>query len=59
LQAEHAEAKPAMMSFWLLVVTSDAAQAWTRYTVPWTKWNHVRTVACIAAAAAFIAALFA
>ncbi|MGB9340532.1 MAG: anthrone oxygenase family protein [Polyangiales bacterium] len=48
-----------MMSFWLLVVTSDAAQAWTRYTVPWTKWNHVRTVACIAAAAAFIAALFA
>jgi len=39
--------------------TADAAQAWTRYTVPWTRWNHVRTVACIAAAAAFIAALLA
>jgi uncharacterized membrane protein len=28
----------------------DAASAWTTYRRPWTAWNHVRTLASIAAA---------
>jgi uncharacterized membrane protein len=35
----------------------DAASAWLRYVASWTAWNHVRTVASLAAAAAFIVAL--
>lgn len=30
---------------------------WTRYLTSWTAWNHVRTLSCIIAAAAFIIAL--
>ena len=33
------------------------APIWARYLRDWTFWNHVRTVACIAAAALFIAAI--
>jgi uncharacterized membrane protein len=29
---------------------------WTHYLSVWTAWNHVRTVASLAAAAAFILA---
>lgn len=29
----------------------DAPSAWARYLVGWTRWNHVRTVAALAAAA--------
>lgn len=32
---------------------NDLADKWTAYRGPWTRWNHVRTVACLLAAAAF------
>lgn len=35
----------------------DGASLWTRYVAEWTAWNHVRTAACLAAAAAFTLAL--
>ena len=35
----------------------DAAGAWRRYALGWTRWNHVRTAACMAAALAFVLAL--
>lgn len=38
--------------------SADAAALWTRYLKVWTNWNHVRTVACLAAMAAFIVALW-
>jgi uncharacterized membrane protein len=31
---------------------SDLVAQWQAYRVPWTTWNHVRTVACLLAAAA-------
>lgn len=34
-----------------------AAEEWRRYYGPWTAWNHVRTIAGIAATAAMIASL--
>ena len=37
----------------------DAARAWDEFAIGWTRWNHVRTVASMAAAGAFIAALVA
>lgn len=37
--------------------TPEAAALWSRYLKTWTAWNHIRTLACIAAAAAFIAGL--
>jgi uncharacterized membrane protein len=36
---------------------AEAASLWTRYLAEWTRWNHVRTGASLAAAAAFIGAL--
>lgn len=36
---------------------AEAVQAWRSYVVSWTKWNHVRTIAALAAAAAFTMAL--
>jgi uncharacterized membrane protein len=35
----------------------EAASLWSRYLDVWTAWNHVRTVAPLAAAALFIIAL--
>jgi uncharacterized membrane protein len=35
----------------------DSANRWTEYLTSWTAWNHVRMVAALAAAAAFILAL--
>ncbi|MDH3202392.1 MAG: DUF1772 domain-containing protein [Myxococcales bacterium] len=35
----------------------DAARAWDEFAIGWTRWNHVRTVASMAAAGAFAAAL--
>lgn len=35
----------------------DAAREWRRFAQGWLWWNHVRTVACLVAAAAFLAAL--
>lgn len=37
--------------------TADGAIRWTRYIPGWTAWNHVRTVAALAAAAALTIAL--
>ena len=36
---------------------SSNAPLWARYVAEWTAWNHVRTVAALAAAAAFSIAL--
>jgi len=41
-------------------VSGDSAEAtatWQRYLKVWTRWNHVRTLACVVASALFIAAL--
>ncbi len=35
----------------------DAAEFWTHYLARWTRWNHVRTAAPLAAAALFALAL--
>jgi uncharacterized membrane protein len=35
----------------------EAGAAWARYLSTWTAWNHVRTVAALAAAALFTLAL--
>lgn len=37
----------------------DAKDAWEQFAASWTRWNHVRTVASMAAAGAFVAALVA
>jgi uncharacterized membrane protein len=34
----------------------EAARLWAKYLTRWTAWNHVRTVASLAATAAFILA---
>ena len=36
---------------------ADPASAWSDYRVPWTRWNHLRTVSCLVACAAFAAVL--
>jgi uncharacterized membrane protein len=35
----------------------DSASLWAGYVASWTAWNHVRTVAALAAAASFGVAL--
>ena len=35
---------------------ADAAREWERFALGWTRWNHVRTVASLVAAGAFVAA---
>jgi uncharacterized membrane protein len=35
---------------------ANAAQAWAHSVTTWTAWNHLRTIAALAAAAAFTAA---
>jgi uncharacterized membrane protein len=37
--------------------STDGATLWARYLTDWTFWNHVRTVATIAAAASFTIAI--
>lgn len=37
--------------------SAAAAPLWARYLADWTFWNHVRTVASLAATALFIAAI--
>jgi uncharacterized membrane protein len=32
---------------------TDLVAQWQAYRVPWTLWNHVRTITCALAAAAF------
>jgi uncharacterized membrane protein len=36
---------------------ADAPERWSRYVGEWTRANHVRTAAALAAAAAFVVAL--
>lgn len=38
-------------------VSAEGAGLWSHYVSRWTAWNHVRTLACLAAAAAFIISL--
>jgi uncharacterized membrane protein len=38
--------------------TPEAASVWTRYLAEWTRWNHVRVAAALAAAAALTGALY-
>ena len=38
-------------------LAADTTGEWARYHAGWTAWNHVRTVAGVAAAAAFAVAL--
>jgi uncharacterized membrane protein len=40
-----------------LPTSNDGALLWTDYLVTWTGWNHVRTVAALAATACLILAL--
>lgn len=37
--------------------SAEGASLWTSYVSRWTLWNHVRTVAALAAAASFIVGL--
>jgi uncharacterized membrane protein len=37
--------------------SADAASYWNEYVTKWTTWNHARTVAALAAAAALTIAL--
>ena len=37
--------------------SAEGAKVWSNYLSAWTTWNHVRTAASLAAAAAFILAL--
>ncbi len=36
---------------------AEGAELWTRYLSTWTAWNHLRTLASLAAAAAFFMAI--
>jgi len=38
------------------LTSTNAGQVWANYVTTWTAWNHVRTIAALAAAAAFTAA---
>lgn len=37
--------------------TPEGTAVWTRYLARWTAWNHVRTAACLASLALFVAAI--
>ncbi len=37
--------------------STEGADLWTRYLSTWTTWNHLRTVASLAAAVSFIMAI--
>jgi uncharacterized membrane protein len=38
--------------------SEEGARLWARYLTDWTRWNHVRTVACVGATAALILAIY-
>ncbi|MBB3384809.1 MULTISPECIES: anthrone oxygenase family protein [Rhizobium] len=38
--------------------SAESVQLWSTYISDWTRWNHVRTVASLLAACAFVKALF-
>jgi uncharacterized membrane protein len=37
--------------------SGEGARVWAGYLTDWTRWNHVRTVVCVGAAAAFMIAI--
>jgi uncharacterized membrane protein len=37
--------------------SGEGARVWAGYLTDWTRWNHVRTVACVGAAAALMLAI--
>ena len=37
--------------------SEEGARLWVGYLTDWTRWNHIRTIACLAATAALIVAL--
>jgi uncharacterized membrane protein len=37
--------------------STEGASVWKTYLSAWTAWNHVRTIAALAACASFILAL--
>ena len=39
------------------LAANDLATQWQAYRVPWTNWNHVRTVSCLLASGLFAGAL--
>lgn len=39
------------------LLASTGPENWARYLSTWTRWNHLRTLASIGAAALFIAAI--
>jgi uncharacterized membrane protein len=39
--------------------SADAAARWSSYLTGWTAWNHLRTLAAVAACALFVAAVWA
>jgi uncharacterized membrane protein len=39
--------------------SAEADAVWSRYLTVWTRWNHVRTIACTLACGLFIAAIVA
>lgn len=38
--------------------SADGAAVWSRYLSTWTRWNHVRTLSCLAALALLIGAIY-
>jgi len=38
--------------------SGEGARLWARYLTDWTRWNHVRTVACVGATGALILAIY-
>jgi uncharacterized membrane protein len=38
--------------------STEGATVWAKYLTNWTLWNHIRTAAAVAAAAAFMIALY-
>jgi len=36
---------------------AESVDAWRKYVVEWTRWNHVRTITALAASAAFTVAV--
>jgi uncharacterized membrane protein len=41
----------------VIATSSEGAALWADYRIVWTRWNHVRTIAALASAAAFTIAL--
>jgi uncharacterized membrane protein len=56
-RVQPAQGIAAMNSINVMAVAAGAEGHWRRYVAEWTRWNHVRVVAALAAAAAYTEAL--